>query len=154
MADVVTSLGVLVGVILVVTTGILVVDAGIAALVALHVLWSGWSVIRESTSGLMDETAPPEELVRIGEVISLNLSDAIEMHDLRTRHAGKATFIEFHLVVRGSMSVAHSHEICDRLEAALKKTLEGAIVTIHVEPEHKAKRMRSWSVSTLVPSGN
>jgi cation diffusion facilitator family transporter len=143
MADVVTSLGVLVGVILVVTTGILVVDAGIAALVALHVLWSGWSVIRENTSGLMDEAAPPEELARVREVISLNSNDSIEIHDLRTRHAGKVTFIEFHLVVPGSMSVAHSHEICDRLEGALKKTLKGAIAIIHVEPEHKAKHMRS-----------
>ena len=94
--------------------GMLVVDAGIAALVSLHVLWSGWSVIRESTSGLMDETAPPEELARIREVISLNSSDAIEIHDLRTRHAGRATFIDFHLVVRASMSVGSSHEICDR----------------------------------------
>jgi cation diffusion facilitator family transporter len=135
MADVMTSLGVLVGVILVVATGILVLDAGIAALVALHVLWSGWSVIRESTSGLMDETAPPEELARIREVISLNSSDAIEAHDLRTRHAGKATFIDFHLVVPASMSVGSSHEICDRLEAAIKEALEGAVTTIHVEPE-------------------
>jgi cation diffusion facilitator family transporter len=142
MADVVTSLGVLVGVILVVTTGILVVDAGIAALVALHVLWSGWSVIRESTSGLMDETAPPEELARIREVISLNSSDAIEAHDLRTRHAGKATFIDFHLVVPANMSVGSSHEICDRLETALKEALDGAVTTIHVEPEAEGHAQR------------
>jgi cation diffusion facilitator family transporter len=142
MADVVTSLGVLVGVILVVTTGVLVVDAGIAALVALHVLWSGWSVIRESTSGLMDETAPPEELARIRKVISLNSSDAIETHDLRTRHAGKATFIDFHLVVPTNMSVWSSHQICDRLETALKEAVDGAVTTIHVEPEAEGHAQR------------
>ena len=142
MADVVTSLGVLAGVILVVTTGILVVDAGIAALVALHVLWGGWSVIRDSTSGLMDETAPPEELARIREVISLNSRDAIEAHDLRTRHAGKATFIDFHLVVPANMSVGSSHEICDRLETAIKEALNGAVTTIHVEPEAEKHAQR------------
>ena len=137
LVDVVTSLGVLVGVELVVLTGIDVLDAAIAALVALHVLRSGWGVIRDSTSGLLDESAPAEELTRIREVISLNTGDAIETHDLRTRHAGRTTFIEFHLVVPGSMSVERSHEICDRLEAALQKALEGAVVMIHVEPDHE-----------------
>jgi divalent metal cation (Fe/Co/Zn/Cd) transporter len=37
------------------------------------------------------------------------------------------------------MSVERSHEICDRLEAALQKALEGAVVMIHVEPDHEAK---------------
>ena len=52
---------------------------------------------------------------------------------------GKVTFIDFHLVVPGAMSVADAHDICDRIELALKETVEGALVTIHVEPEMKAK---------------
>jgi divalent metal cation (Fe/Co/Zn/Cd) transporter len=87
----------------------------------------------------MDEAAPAEELERIRAAISGNATDAIEAHALRTRHAGKATFIDFDLVVPGTMSVLEAHEICDRLEAAIKKVLNGAVVTIHVEPEHKAK---------------
>jgi cation diffusion facilitator family transporter len=142
LVDVVTSLGVLVGVVLVVLTGIEVLDPAIAALVALHVLRSGWGVIRESASGLLDETAPAEELKRIREVVALSAGDAIETHDLRTRHVGRITFIEFHLVVPGSMTVVQSHEICDRLETALGKAIEGAVVTIHVEPDHEAKQKR------------
>jgi cation diffusion facilitator family transporter len=138
MADVITSVGVLVGVVLVVTTGIMVLDAAIAALVALHVLWNGWGVIRESTSGLMDETAPPEQLARIREVITANIGEAIEVHALRTRHAGKATFIDFHLVVPAKMGVESAHEICDRIEAALREAVAGATATIHLEPEGKA----------------
>ncbi len=140
LVDVVTSLGVLVGVVLVVLTGIDVLDAAIAALVALHVLRSGWGVIRDSASGLLDESAPAEELTRIREVILLNTEDAIETRDLRTRHAGRTSFIEFHLVVPGSMSVERSHQICDRLETALQKALEGAVVNIHVEPDHEARQ--------------
>lgn len=139
LADVVTSVGVLVGVVLVVFTGIVVLDAGIAALVALHVLWSGWGVIRESASGLLDEAAPAEEIALIKSTISQNATDAIEAHALRTRHAGVATFIDFHLVVSAEMTVGIAHGICDRVEAALKKAIEGAIVNIHVEPENKAK---------------
>jgi divalent metal cation (Fe/Co/Zn/Cd) transporter len=59
---------------------------------------------------------------------------------LRTRHAGKATFIDFDPVVSGNISVLQAPEICDRLEAAMENVLAEAIVTIHVEPEHKAKQ--------------
>lgn len=99
--DVVTSVGVLIGVGLVAVTGWLQLDAAIAALVALNILWSGWQLMRESIGGLMDEAAPSETVARIREVISANAEGAIEAHDLRTRHAGRVTFIEFHLVVRG-----------------------------------------------------
>jgi cation diffusion facilitator family transporter len=139
LADVVTSLGVVIGVGLVVLTKIEVLDAGIAALVALHVLWSGWEVISESAGGLLDEAAPAEELQRIHEVISANAGEAIEAHAIRTRYAGKATFIDFHLVVPGAMSVERSHAICDQLESALTEALDEAIVTIHVEPEDMAE---------------
>jgi divalent metal cation (Fe/Co/Zn/Cd) transporter len=110
--------------------------------VALYILWSGWGVLAKSTSSLLDEAAPVAELRRIREVIAANTGDAIETHDLRTRHAGRNTYIEFHLVVPGSMTVARSHEICDRLEAALADTLHGAVVSIHVEPDHEAKHER------------
>jgi cation diffusion facilitator family transporter len=140
-ADVVTSLGVVVGVSLVVATGILMLDAVIAALVALHVLYSGWEVIRENSGGLLDEAAPDNELQKIKEIIAANSEDAIEAHDVRTRLAGKATFIDFHLVVPGAMTVDRSHAICDRLEAALKDALGEAIVTIHVEPEERAEHV-------------
>jgi cation diffusion facilitator family transporter len=139
LTDVVTSLGVLAGVALVVLTGIVILDPAIAIAVALYVLWSGWCLLTKSMSSLLDEAAPVEELQRIREVIAANSGDALETHDLRTRHAGRTTFIEFHLVVPGSMTVAQSHAICDRLEAALGGALHGAAVTIHVEPDHEAK---------------
>ena len=52
---------------------------------------------------------------------------------------GSATFVDFHLVVPGEMTVAESHCICDRLEDALATTIPGTVVTIHVEPGDKAK---------------
>jgi len=143
LTDVVTSLGVVAGVALVVLTGIEILDPVIAIAVALYVLWSGWGVLTKSMSSLLDEAAPAEELRRIREVIAANTGAALETHDLRTRHAGRTTFIEFHLVVPGSMTVAQSHAICDRLEAALGDALHGAAVTIHVEPDDEAKHSRS-----------
>ncbi len=138
-ADVVTSVGVMIGIAAAVLTGWTILDPLLAGLVAVNVLWSGWQVIRESLGGLMDEAVPPERLARIREVISQNAAGAIEAHDVRTRNAGPVTFIDFHLVVPAQMSVADAHEICDRIERALKDAVEGAHITIHVEPEHKAK---------------
>lgn len=139
LSDVVSSVGVTIGVVAAVLTGWAWLDPALAALVALNILWSGWTVVRSSVGGLMDESVPDSDLSAMREVISTNAYGAVEAHDLRARHAGSATFVEFHLVVPGEMTVEAAHEICDRLEEALKAEILGARVTIHVEPEHKAK---------------
>ena len=139
MADVVTSIGVLVGVTAAVLSGLWWLDPLLAALTALNIVVSGWQLMRESVGGLMDEAVPPDLLHRIRQAVSSHATGAIEAHDLRTRHAGRLTFIEFHLVVPGELSVNQAHEICDRIEAALKAEIEDATITIHVEPEGKAK---------------
>lgn len=139
LTDVVTSAGVLIGLGAAAATGWTLLDPTLAAAVALNILWSGWQVMRDSLGGLMDEAAPPETLTRIRELISTGADGAIEAHDLRTRHAGRMTFIDFHLVVPGHMPVSEAHEICDRIERRLKDAMQDTLVTIHVEPEDKAK---------------
>ena len=139
LTDVVTSAGVALGVLLALVTGWWVLDPLMAAFVALHILWSGSKVVRGSLSGLMDEAAPEETLETVRRIISTEAGGAVEAHDLRTRHAGPATFIDFHLVVPGETTVFDAHEICDRVESALRAAIQGARITIHVEPEHKQK---------------
>ncbi|CAM2878065.1 MULTISPECIES: cation diffusion facilitator family transporter [Methylobacterium] len=138
-ADVVTSCGVLAGVAAVWVTGYPALDPAVAGLVALNILWSGFRMVRESVDGLMDRAASPDMVCEIRSLISLHGEGALEAHDVRTRSAGQATFIDFHLVVPGSMTVEASHAICDRLESALETTIPGAVVTIHVEPGEEAK---------------
>lgn len=137
--DVASTVGVLIGVLLVVATGYHQLDAILAVLVGLAILWSGWRLIRESVIGLMDVAVDPTTLKTIREVISSNADGAIEAHDIRTRQAGRAIFIDFHLVVAGSMSVEAAHAICDKIEAKLREAVADAQITIHVEPEEKAK---------------
>lgn len=138
--DVFTSAGVAMGVLLALATGWWVLDPLMAALVAINIIWSGSRVVKESLSGLMDEAAPEEILASIREAISIEAAGAVEAHDLRTRHAGSATFVEFHLVVPSEMTVLDAHEICDRVEVGIAKAVPDARITIHVEPEHKSKR--------------
>ncbi|MFN3278722.1 MAG: cation diffusion facilitator family transporter [Paracoccus hibiscisoli] len=139
LSDVISSAGVLLGVGLAVATGWSVLDPALAMLVGVNILWSGWKVMTASLSGLLDEAVPEKTLAVIREIISDKASGALEAHDLRTRHAGAVTFIDFHLVVDGQTTVSDAHDICDRVEASLKARLPDAQITIHVEPEHKAK---------------
>lgn len=139
LTDVISSLGVLLGVGLALTTGWMILDPILAMLVGVNILWSGWKVTTSSLSGLMDEAVPLATLNDIREIISDTGTGAIEAHDLRTRHAGRVTFIDFHLVVNGQTTVAEAHDICDRIETSLKTRLPEAQITIHVEPENKAK---------------
>ena len=138
-SDVVSSTAVIFGVGLVFATGLLWLDPLLAALTAINIIVSGWRLLRGSVGGLMDEAVPPALLDRIRALVASHADGAIEAHDMRTRHAGRFTFVEFHLVVPGDMSVRDAHDICDRIEAALKAELDAAIITIHVEPEAKAK---------------
>lgn len=158
LTDVATSLGVLAGLVLAALTGWQILDPLLAAMVALHILWAGWEITRHSMGGLLDEAAPPEIRSRIVTAIEANGGGALQAHDIRTRNAGRATFIEFHLVVPGTMTVADAHAICDRLEHAIEAEIAGAEVVIHVEPETKAKTMGALALdgasatSATVPS--
>lgn len=138
-ADVVTTLGVLIGIFATWLTGWGTLDAVIALAIAAHILWQGVHVIRESLAGLLDEAVEGRDLDRIKELIEKYAEGALQIHDVVTRRAGPVTFIEFHLIVEGTMTVRRSHTICDRIERGLRAEDPGMRVTIHVEPEEKAK---------------
>ena len=138
LSDVMTSVGVIAGLLLAAATGLFVLDPLIAIAVAGYILWSGFKIVMASMSGLLDEAADSDIQLRIRQAIARSGHGALQAHDVRTRQAGRVIFIEFHLVVPGSMTVDDAHDICDRLEAALEAEIEGSEVLIHVEPEHKA----------------
>jgi len=139
MTDVWTTVAVLAGFALVPLTGWLRLDPLVAALVALNILWAGYGLVRGSIGGLMDEVANPETLITLRCIISRYADGAIEAHDVRMRTAGSVTFAEFHLVVPARMAVEDAHVICDRIEQGIRDEVGEAVITIHIEPEGKAK---------------
>lgn len=147
-SDVVTSIGVVVGLVLALVTGWMVLDPLLALIVAVNILWQGWKLVNESVQGLMDRAAEPEDHARIEKTILANADGVIEIHDLKTRVAARATFIEFHMVVNAGTTVGTSHAICDRIEVALKAEIPSVRVIIHVEPDHEAKN--DGSAASLV----
>ncbi len=139
-ADVLSSAGVLGGIVLAVATGWWWLDPLLATLVAGNILWSGWRLVGHSLSSLMDRSLPTDELDSVRALIAEHATGALQAHDLRTRRAGSRTFVDFHLVVPGSMSVTDAHAVCDRIENSIRAAHDDVVITIHVEPEHKAKQ--------------
>lgn len=115
-SDVVTSAGVIAGVGLVALTGTLWLDPLLAALTAGNILFSGFRLLRESVGGLMDEAVPPATLERIRRIVAAEAEGAIEAHRPPVPPCRPLHFLEFHLVVPGSMTVQEAHDICDRVE--------------------------------------
>ena len=137
-ADVITSVGVVAGLLLAIATGWLVLDPLMALVVAAVVVWQGSRLLLASIGGLMDRVVDEGEAEAIRATIRGAMEGAIEAHDIRMREAGAAIFVECHLVVPARMSVGAAHRICDRIEAAVEGAHPHAAVTIHVEPEEEA----------------
>jgi cation diffusion facilitator family transporter len=134
-SDVVTSGGVLVGLVLAITTGYAILDPLMAIIVAVNILFQGWKVISHSVGGLMDQAIEPADEDAIKTAIAASGYGALNVHYFRSRRAGSATFVSFDMVVPATMTVREAHDICDRLEDAIHEVHPGAQCVIHVEPE-------------------
>lgn len=138
LSDVITSVGVLIGVGLAWLSGWWILDPLLAFVVAFNILWMGWRVLRESVGGLMDEGMTEEELADLNAIIAEQMKGALEVHQLKTRRAGTMVFVEFHLVVPAEMTVKVAHDICDNIETALCRRLSKAEIVIHIEPDSES----------------
>jgi cation diffusion facilitator family transporter len=135
MTDVITSVGVIVGVGLVWATGWLWLDPVIALAVAVNILWTGWHLMRRSTAGLMDVALPDGELQAIGAVLDHYRAQGLEFHALRTRQAGTRAFVSLHVLVPGVWTVQQGHDWSERIEADIRSAVPHAHVTTHLEPQ-------------------
>ena len=134
MTDVVTSIGVMVGVGLVVLTGWKPLDPIVALLVSANIVWTGFSLVRRSVDGLMDVVLPEEEQALINQIMDKYRQRKAEFHALRTRQAASHRFISVHMLVPGEMTVHDAHHLAEDFEQALRERLENLTVITHIEP--------------------
>jgi cation diffusion facilitator family transporter len=138
-SDVISSVGVLVGLILLKWTGLLWIDSVIAFIVAIYILAVTWPQIKAVISELTDVQLPQHEIDQILTLLNEFSGRSIDAHDLRTRKSGATRHIDFHLVVCGQMTVEQSHAVCDQIEEKLNTLFFEVSVNIHVEPCEKEK---------------
>jgi cation diffusion facilitator family transporter len=133
LADSMSSLAVLAGLVLVAITKIYVFDAVVALLVAALIMRTAIKTLVSSFGGLMDRRLPGEEEEIIKSCLK-ERADIIGYHKLRTRKSGCQRQIDVHLVLPEHYTLAQAHRICDEAEAEIEKRLPGSHVTIHTEP--------------------
>jgi cation diffusion facilitator family transporter len=134
LADVLSSVAVLVGLILVKLTGITILDPIVALLVAIIIVRTAFLTMKKSFGGLIDVKLPEDEENTIRSCILEHSDKVVAFHALRTRKAGSQRYIDFHLVMPRNFNVEEAHRMCDHLEKDLEKRLSRTNVTIHIEP--------------------
>jgi cation diffusion facilitator family transporter len=133
MTDVWTSVGVVVGVGLVVVTGWERLDPIVALVVAGNIIWSGVHIVRKSVLGLMDTAIPSKELALVQQVLDKHMQKEIQYHALRTRQSGSRRFVSVHVLVPGKWTVQRGHELLERIEADIRQVLPSITVFTHLE---------------------
>lgn len=110
------------------------VDPVAAIAVALLILKAAVELTWHSARDLLDVSLPDHDVRWIGEFIAENWPVVRSFHNLQTRKAGPFRFIDFHLVVEDTMSVAEAHALGDEIVEAIKERLPETRVLIHIEP--------------------
>lgn len=134
LTDVWTTVGVLVGLVVVQLTDFYILDPIIGLLVALNIIYTGVKLIRDSISGFMDTAASEQDEELIKKIINSICKEPIQFHSLYTRQSASKIFITFHLLVPDDWSIAHSHTLTLELENQIKNKFSGSEVFIHLEP--------------------
>lgn len=132
--DVITSIGVIVGVFLVWLTDINRLDAVVAFAVGVNIIVTGIRILIESLQGLLDVTLPEEDNQKIVAVLARYSSQETAFHGLQTRISGRERFMNVHVLVPGSWTVQEGHTFCEQVEREIERELTDIRVITHLEP--------------------
>ncbi|HOO94807.1 MAG TPA: cation diffusion facilitator family transporter [Proteiniphilum sp.] len=155
MTDVYTSVGVILGIILVELTGWLIIDPIIAILVGLNIIYSGYKLLHRSARELMDASIPEDELERVTAYLDSLGDREIEYHSLLTRMSGPRRFISMHLLVPGDWSVKRGHDCADEVEETIIAMFrEPVTVSTHIEPVEDPASMKDIGIDRIEIEGD
>jgi len=133
LSDVISSVGIVIGLSLAELTGWYILDPILALIVAVLLIRMAYSVLTKTLSDLMDQRCPESEALI--ESVLKEQGGFLQFHDLKTRRVGGNVYAEMHICVPAKSTMAEAHELTERLEEALRAKVPGIIVLIHVETE-------------------
>jgi cation diffusion facilitator family transporter len=151
LTDVLTSAGVIIGIVLIHFTGWTRIDPIVALLVAANIIRVGFDLMKRSMLGLLDTALPSDELGKIEQVLEqYRQPGKIETHALRTRQAGQRRFGSVHILVPGDWTVHHGHHLAECIERDIRAAVPGISMITHLE---SLDDPRSWDDKRLPPLG-
>jgi ferrous-iron efflux pump FieF len=109
------------------------IDPAIGLAIAIFIAWAALRIGKEALDMLMDREMDEADRTRIKGIVRAHPT-VLNLHDLRTRAAGRDRFIQFHLEMEGSLSLSDAHRVSDAVEADVRAAFPGAEVIIHADP--------------------
>jgi cation diffusion facilitator family transporter len=147
LTDVWTSVGVVIGIVLVIATDVKILDPIVALLVAANIIWTGVRLVRRSMLGLLDTALEPEDREAVKAILARYAADRhIAAHALRTRQAGARNFVSVHILVPGDWTVREGHQLLEDIEHDIRAAVPTTTVFTHLEP---LEDPASWQDVTL-----
>ena len=121
IADTYTTIGIIIGLVLLFVTGISWIDSAVAIIFALVIFYTGYKIVRSSIAGIMDE-ADMELLNKMVVFLNENRSvNWIDLHNLRIIKYGAMIHLDCHLTVPWYFNVHQAHDEIDRLSGLVKR---------------------------------
>ena len=134
-SDTWSTLGIIVGLVLIHYTGITMLDNITAMVFALVIMFTGYRILRSSVAGIMDE-ADEELLQKMLSVVNANRrKNWIDLHNLRVIKYGGQLHIDCHLTVPWYLNVVEAHTEVEELGRLIKRELGDIIeLFVHTDP--------------------
>lgn len=126
--------GVLASLAIVQFTGWHWVDGVVSCIVGVIVLWTAVRVLRRAAHELMDASLPDTDVQEILQVISAEVPEARDVHNLRTRKSGPDIFVDMHVGFDRTLSFPDAHRLAERVQAVVAHAVPGAQVVVHADP--------------------
>ena len=133
--DVVTSIGVAVGLSLAHLTKRAWLDPLTALFVSLLILHTGYKLGHDAMHPLLDARLPVEEEAVIQEILEIH-PKVLSYHKLRTRKSGSQRHIDVHVQMDDNHTLLEAHAISEELEDQIRAALADTHINIHIEPYH------------------
>ena len=152
MTDVWTSVGVVIGVLLVALTGWQRLDPVVAAIVGINILITGYRLVSGSVGALLDASLVPQELATVTAVLDRFRSDEVDFHGLRTRQSGRHRFVSVHVLVPGDWTVHRGHDLLEEVETAVRDALPETSIDTHIEPREDPRAYADFTYDSQLAS--
>lgn len=137
LGDVLSSMAVLIGALLIRITGKVYYDSIASMIVSIVIMYMGFEILRPSVREMMEEQDNPDIIEKVEEIVS-KCKKADNPHRIRTSRLGSYYIVDMHIEFPEDMQVKEAHEIADELEKKIKEGIqEVREVIIHIEPKGK-----------------
>lgn len=133
-SDLLLNLAVIAALVLERYAGLAGADPAFGVLIALWLMWGALRASFAAIGELMDHEWPQEKRDRFVEIAARD-PRIKGLHDLRTRSSGMRDFVQFHMAMDPTLTVAAAHDILESVEAALNAEFPNAEILIHIDPQ-------------------